>query len=86
MAFQVTQELGMKNMKDMIHCRFDQDFINFLHRRSSSFNIFRHPITKTNCRDWDACLTIPRLTEACRAEPTRIMKVREGMRGPRMRA
>ncbi|XP_069982612.1 carbohydrate sulfotransferase 1 isoform X1 [Penaeus vannamei] len=71
----VTQELGMKHMRDMIHCRFDKDFITFLHRRSSPFNIFRHAVTKTNCRNWDTCLTIPRLTGACRAEPTRIMKV-----------
>ncbi|XP_063615223.1 carbohydrate sulfotransferase 3-like [Penaeus indicus] len=71
----VTQELGMKHMKDMIYCRFDETFITFLHRRSSPFNIFRHPVTKTNCRNWDSCLTIPKLTEACRAEPTRIMKV-----------
>ncbi|KAK7072078.1 hypothetical protein SK128_024310 [Halocaridina rubra] len=71
----LTEQYGIPHLRDMINCRFTDRFILWLKTRASSFNCFRHPITKTNCRNWETCLTIPRLTEACQGEDIRILKV-----------
>ncbi|XP_064119097.1 carbohydrate sulfotransferase 3-like [Macrobrachium nipponense] len=71
----VTEETGIPLLKDMIYCNISSNFSMWLKTRASSFNIFRHPITKTRCRDWSICLEPSRLRKACRGEHLRVMKV-----------
>ncbi|XP_068247579.1 carbohydrate sulfotransferase 3-like [Palaemon carinicauda] len=71
----VSQETGIPLLKDMIYCRISNEFAQWLKTRSSSSNIFRHPVTKLNCRNWSSCLVPSRLQNACREEHIRVMKV-----------
>ncbi|XP_066966028.1 carbohydrate sulfotransferase 3-like [Macrobrachium rosenbergii] len=71
----VTEETGIPLLKDMIYCHISRNFSTWLRTRASSFNIFRHPITKTHCKNWSTCLAPSRLRNACRGEHIRVMKV-----------
>lgn len=71
----VTEKPGMSHLQDMMYCHLSESFTTWLKSRATAFNIFRHPVTKTHCRIWSTCLTVPKLTQACREEDIRIMKV-----------
>ncbi|CAL4128417.1 unnamed protein product, partial [Meganyctiphanes norvegica] len=71
----VTEDLGLEHLQSMMHCDISSKFVKWLFTRSSASNIVHHTVTQRNCKPWTTCLTQPRLTEACRHEHNRLMKV-----------
>ncbi|MPC17324.1 Carbohydrate sulfotransferase 4 [Portunus trituberculatus] len=67
------KENGVPFLEAVGECRFDEAFIEWLHTRSKG-NVVRHKMTG-RCRTSTQCFTMDTLTEACRSEHLRIMKV-----------